>query len=153
MTDDITPHNDNRGFILLLLATLLGLLLFSSCTTKQYIVRQDSIMVTKTDTVTRNAVSKETVWRDRLRDRFVVVNALGDTVRDIRKEYVHVRDTVHDTVQVAAKSSNERHITQDTDTQTKVRSPTNMIVIKFWCFIAVVIFLMVFFFHKKNNKT
>lgn len=151
----MTPQNNDREFIfLLLLATLLGLMFLASCTTKRYVVRQDSIMVTKTDTVTRSTVTKETVWRDRLRDRYVVVNALGDTVRDIRKEYVHIRDTVHDTVQIAATSSNERHTNRVTNTLQRTRSPTDFLTATFLCLIAVALLsFTIFFFCKTRHKT
>lgn len=151
MTDNITPQNDNdHGFLFLL---LLVTLFMSSCSTKRCVTEKDSVMIVKTDTVTTTTVKKETVWRDRMRDRYVVVNALGDTVRDIQKEYVHLTDTVHDTVRVVEKNHHEGDRTRINNTQAKARSPTKITVIEFWCFIAVVIFMMVFFFHKKHNKT
>jgi len=123
VTNNNTPPPDWVALTYVVFLTLLWAMLMSSCkTTTVQIERTDTLTITKVDTFTQK-VNVETIkWRDRYNDRYIVINTAGDTVKDVRKEYIHLRDTVHDTIQL--RTSNLRDVKASTVTNTnKQRAP------------------------------
>lgn len=140
-----TPPPDWKALLYVAGLALLWAMLMASCkTTTVQIERTDTLTITKVDTFIEKVNVEQIKWRDRYNDRYVVVNALGDTVKDVRKEYIHLRDTVHDTIQL--QTSNLRDVKASAVTNTnKQRAPPNDY---YGLFVVLLIIPIIFFFAK-----
>lgn len=83
----------NLKAFLLLIAALAIMVATSSCSRKVVsVVERDTLTVVKTDTILKDSVriEKTKEYVDRWRDRLVVKNEAGDTVKDYVTEYVYI---------------------------------------------------------------
>lgn len=74
------------------------LMLLVSCSTKRGVtVERDTVTAVRIDTFLMERVRTEKVkeYIDRWNDRLVVVNPLGDTLKDVQKERVYVEKDTH----------------------------------------------------------
>lgn len=86
--------------MLYIVATFIAVGWLTSCSHKtvESIEWRDSLTVSvRTDTVYRDRATTEKVeeYTDRWRDRLVVVTPIGDTVKDVQKEYIYIEKDTH----------------------------------------------------------
>lgn len=141
-----TPEpSDWKALLYVLFLTILCVALMSGCkTTTVQIERTDTVTVTQIDTFVKRTTVKQIKWRDRYNDRYVVINTAGDTVKDVRKEYIHLRDTVHDTIQLNTTNLRDAKISAVTNTNKQRAPPRDY----YGLIIATLIIAIIFFFCK-----
>ena len=87
-----------RNMVCSMAASLVVMLCMTACSTKRVVtVERDTITAVRIDTFLKERVRTEKVkeYIDRWNDRLVVVNPIGDTLKDVRKERVYVEKDTH----------------------------------------------------------
>lgn len=117
------PQN-NVGWLLLLVTGCIVMYILTSCKHSECMAVKTVI----TDTVTEVKVEESVKYRDVIKDNYIMVNTLGDTVRERYNVYVSVHDTVRKTDTLTVYKNRDKE-TKKEATEKKKKFPWKHLLI------------------------
>ncbi len=117
------PQN-NVGWLLFLVTGCIVMYILTSCKHSECMAVETVI----TDTVTEVKVEESIKYRDVIKDNYIMVNTLGDTVRERYNVYVSVHDTIRKTDTLTVYKNRDKE-TKKEATEKKKKFPWKHLLI------------------------